>query len=84
MSTLHRLASTLASRPPVSVQTATTVCEARTWPGLKPHRARVIALGLIRVFAPVSSSLSISKSSRAAILSPRTRRVKLTTRREQR
>jgi hypothetical protein len=29
-----RLASTLASRPPVSVQTApgTTVCEARTWP----------------------------------------------------
>src|SRR5205085_8711745 len=36
LSTLHRLASTLASRPRVSVQTAaeTTVCEARTWPGL--------------------------------------------------
>ena len=31
---LEVLASTLASRPPVSVQTATTVCEARTWPGL--------------------------------------------------
>src|SRR5580704_17729567 len=36
LSTLHRLASTLASRPRVSVQTAaeTTVCETRTWPGL--------------------------------------------------
>src|ERR1700749_91515 len=76
----HRLRG--AQAPPAALQLNLPV-DHRCRPGLAEHLDQP-GTPACPVINPVSSSLSISKSSRAAILSPRTRRVKLTTRREQR